>query len=57
MKGNAMFSTDKFMGTFFLILLLGVGGLIYQHAVNRNDCVNTTLKMNYTPEQIRTVCR
>ena len=57
MKNDTMFNTDNFMGTFFLILLLGIGGLIYQYAVNRNDCVNTTLKMNYTPEQIRLVCR
>lgn len=52
-----MFTTDNFMGVFFLILLLGCGGLIYKSTVDRKDCVDTTLKMNYTPEQIRLVCR
>ena len=52
-----MFTTDNFMGTFFLILLLGIGGLTYQYAANKNDCVKTTLTMNYTPDQIRAICR
>jgi hypothetical protein len=57
MKGNIMEMHEKFAGVFFMTLLLGMGGLVFYHVSSKNECTKTALTSNYTPEQIRTICR
>ena len=52
-----MESQEKVAAVFFMTLLLGMGGLAFYHVSSKNDCTKTALTLNYSPEQIRTICR